>query len=171
MEVTALQCCVGFSCTIRGVSYKGQCISMLLCFSQYSNRLHLIQCDREIISSGWGGISQKTKPTLKGCFKCREIQVVSLDSLPCCAEYMGYIPTLIFFLLDWEGGDRNRVEEGNLSWAINYNKLKQILLSQLADWLVYRYPAGWWNSVFSFDACWHWFCCTGHGPGLAFFLQ
>ena len=64
---------------------------------------------------GVGGISQKTKPTLKGCVKCREIQVVSLDSLPCCAEYMGYIPTLIFFLLDWQGGDRNRVEEGNLS--------------------------------------------------------
>ena len=59
--------------------------------------------------------TEKTKPTLKGCFKCREIQVVSLASLPCCAECMGSIPTLIFLLLDWEGGDKNRVEEGNLS--------------------------------------------------------
>ena len=136
-RITVLQCCVGFYCTIRWVSYKGQCISMLLCLSKYSNRLHLIQCDT--VSSVQGGKnSQKTKPTLKGCFKCREIQVVSLASLPCCAECMGSIPTLIFLLLDWEGGDKNRVEEGNLSWAISYNKLKQILLSQLADWLVYR---------------------------------
>lgn len=93
-RITALQCFVGLYCIIRWVSYKGQCISMLLCLSKYSNRASLNSVRPSIISSG-GRSSQKTRPTLKGCFKCREIQVVSLDSLPSCAEYVGYIPTLI----------------------------------------------------------------------------